>query len=394
MKNNRLLFLCPTYPLTGGIETVTGLLVDFFVSRGYEVYIMASNRYKSAGINHEKHSGIVRFLEGEMNSTVNLDHIYKFIEEKDMACVFDQGAFTSISLNSERYKDVIFINTLHSCPFWEIKKFLGSTFMQLLKAEKTKEGKFKAALRYFISRLFPRFAFPSIKEYYRKSIDSSTFFVVLDNEYKRILQDKLYGGELNSKIVCIPNPVRFPGNSKFAKENKVIYVGRLTYADKRVDRLLRIWKIVQDEIPEWELLIIGDGSEMQNLRDMAVSMNLKNVSFKGSCSPDQYYMTASVLCLTSDYEGFGLVIPEAQSYGIVPVVFDCSPAISKIINNGKDGIIVDDFDEQAFAIEMISLIKDRRRLEDMQKKAILNSERFDVERIGNAWIELIRGQQD
>ena len=55
--------------------------------------------------------------------------------------------------------------------------------------------------------------------------------------------------------------------------------------------------------------------------------------------PIQHYKEASIFLLTSDLEGFGLVVIESMSYGVVPVVYGSYEAIYDIIDNGKSGLI-------------------------------------------------------
>ncbi len=54
------------------------------------------------------------------------------------------------------------------------------------------------------------------------------------------------------------------------------------------------------------------------LKEMAHKLNLKNISFEGFQEPEPYYARSSLFCLTSTFEGFGLVLAEAMQHGCVP----------------------------------------------------------------------------
>lgn len=70
---------------------------------------------------------------------------------------------------------------------------------------------------------------------------------------------------------------------------------------------------------------------------MACKLNLRNIEFKGTQPSEPYYAESSVLCMTSTYEGFPMVLIEAQQYGCVPMAFDSFEAVHDIIEDGENG---------------------------------------------------------
>jgi len=389
VKNNKLLFLCPSYPAVGGVESVTSLLIDFFLSKGFVVYILVSKTGAMVGSILDKHSGLMYRMLGKPNSLENLNQLDRFITEKDIACVFNQGVFSDACLNSWMHKDTLFINTLHSCPFWEEKKFANSSLKQLMTSEKSAFKRFKIILRYVLNKLEPGFSHPNIAGFYRDRIETVDYFVVLNDIYKRILEKRLYKGIEQDRIITVPNPLILPQVNEMIKSRKILYVGRLTSIPKRVDRLLRIWKTIQSDIPEWCLDIIGDGDDREKLEKYSVELNLDRVNFWGQQKPDKYYKDASILCLTSTYEGSPLVITEAQSYGVVPISFNCAKALPEMISDNIDGILVPQGDEESFAKELLSLIKDDSRRNIMRNNAIEKVRKLDIEKVGEIWLSIM-----
>ena len=61
-------------------------------------------------------------------------------------------------------------------------------------------------------------------------------------------------------MTAIENSCQLPQTVNTDKEKTVVYVGRVEFIDKRVDRLMRIWKRVCHEVPDWQLVIVGDGA--------------------------------------------------------------------------------------------------------------------------------------
>lgn len=123
------------------------------------------------------------------------------------------------------------------------------------------------------------------------------------------------------------------------KEKEIIYVGRIDYNQKRVYRVIDTWALLEKKYPDWRLTVVGDGIERKNLENKVKALELKNVSFEGFKSPIEYYKRARILMLTSEYEGFGLVLVEGMSFGVVPAVYGSYSAVYDIVYDGVNGII-------------------------------------------------------
>lgn len=94
---------------------------------------------------------------------------------------------------------------------------------------------------------------------------------------------------------------------------------------------MNIWKILQDKLVQYKLEIVGGGTEQVFFEKMAHSMCLKRITFHGFTNPTEYYKRAPILCMTSNYEGFPMVLVEAMQYGCVPFAFDSFPSLYDII---------------------------------------------------------------
>ena len=119
------------------------------------------------------------------------------------------------------------------------------------------------------------------------------------------------------------------------REKTLVYIGRLSKWDKRIDRLLKIWKTVQHDHPDWSLEILGDGPEKENLENLAKKLKLSNYHFRGFVNIKDYLPKASVLAMTSSSEGFPMVILEAANYGVVPIAYNIStvdPSLTTMIS--------------------------------------------------------------
>lgn len=103
--------------------------------------------------------------------------------------------------------------------------------------------------------------------------------------------------------------------------------------------MIDTWALLEKKYPDWRLTIVGDGVERENIEKQAKALGLKNVSFEGFKSPIEYYKRARILMLTSEYEGFPLVLAECMSFGVVPAVYGSYSAVYDIVNDGVNGIV-------------------------------------------------------
>ena len=92
--------------------------------------------------------------------------------------------------------------------------------------------------------------------------------------------------------------------------------------------------------------------------------------------------------MTSEYEGFGLVLIEAMAYGTVPVAFDSYANVGEIITHGKNGMLVPPFRVREYSKTLASLMNDLKRREAMAFSAINTSHNYDVDAICKKWLDL------
>lgn len=173
------------------------------------------------------------------------------------------------------------------------------------------------------------------------------------------------------------------------KEKEIIYVGRIDYNQKRVYRVIDTWALLEKKYPDWRLTIVGDGVERENIEKQAKALGLKNVSFEGFKSPIEYYKRARILMLTSEYEGFPLVLAECMSFGVVPAVYGSYSAVYDIVNDGVNGIVFpyqkEGFSAENAATQLQKIMHNDAVYNDMAEKAIETSKRYSVDEIYKSW---------
>lgn len=194
-----------------------------------------------------------------------------------------------------------------------------------------------------------------------------------------------------SQFAVIPNSITLlPQHKPIQKERRCLFVGRLDNKAKGIDRLLRIWKSVEEKNSNWHLDIVGDGQDAAWLQDMARNLRLNNVSFEGFQQPKSYYDRSSLFCMTSTFEGFGMVLIEAMQHGCIPIAFDSYPAVRDIIIPGKTGELIQPFDESEYINKIIALFENQERLSSMAENAVHHVSRFSDKTVATAWNHVIQ----
>ena len=158
---------------------------------------------------------------------------------------------------------------------------------------------------------------------------------------------------------------------------------------KGLDLLADIFSIVKMKISEARLTIVGDGNGRKRLEETLAKLNLQHsVNFVGQRdNVMQYYQQGSVVLLTSRKEGFGLVTTEAMECGL-PVVSFKTEGPSEIINDGRNGFLIDNYDVNAFAEKVILICKNKELRSVMGRKAKERAKDFSIDKIVNEWREL------
>ena len=208
-------------------------------------------------------------------------------------------------------------------------------------------------------------------------------FVVLTEE------DKVLWGKLDN-IMVIPNSLGIiPQTTSSLSNKKVIAVGRFTF-QKGFERLIEAWKIVNSTYQDWRLEIIGQGEDRLMLQNKIKHLGLENVVTLQEPRKDIYeiYSDASILAFPSRYEGFGLVIIEAFSFGIPVVAYDCLCGPKDIITDGKDGFLVAEGDVNNMSNRIMYLIKNEDLRKAMGAAAKETSKKYYEETIMKRWVKL------
>jgi len=187
-------------------------------------------------------------------------------------------------------------------------------------------------------------------------------------------------------VKVIPNPISFDVDGVGKKEKMVLAVGRLE-KQKGFDSLIEVFSTIDTD---YELLIVGEGSQRASLEALIEKFGAKNIKLLGRREDIwQLYNRAAIFVLSSQREGFPNVLIEAMACGCGVVSYDCPYGPSEIIQNGKNGLLVPNQNKKELK-KAIELLMEREELRNnLGQNAMLVQKRFSIEKIGGVWEEVL-----
>ncbi|SDH87402.1 glycosyltransferase [Nonomuraea jiangxiensis] len=184
----------------------------------------------------------------------------------------------------------------------------------------------------------------------------------------------------------LPNPLAaWPEHTAALEAPRVLGVGRLEGV-KRFDRLISAFARAGAP-PPWELHLIGDGDELERLREHAAGEGVADrVVFRGlvpAARMSREYLDASILGLTSEHEGLPIVLLESGAHGVPAVAFDVSGGV-----RSAGPVLVPPGDVAAFATVLARLMDSAEERRRLGAAARARAEAFRLDLVLDRWEEL------
>lgn len=205
----------------------------------------------------------------------------------------------------------------------------------------------------------------NLRQNYREAYEYSDRVVLLSEKFiPRYMRFCGLNGNDIDNFAVIPNMLSL---SEFIteqdlgmKRNVALIVARLEESCKNISAALEIWRRVKKDprSEKWCLKIVGEGQDRKTYERQIVRDKIKDVELLGRRDPVQYYREASIFLMTSKSESWGLTLTEAQQMGCVPVAFDSYVTVRDIINNGENGILVEDGNLNEYVESILMLMDD------------------------------------
>lgn len=240
-----------------------------------------------------------------------------------------------------------------------------------------------------------------IKKYFSKLVN--TFIVSSEesiNSYKKFFKSDAIN------LIKIYNPLGIKPIKKFNFDSKsVISIGRLDDNQKGFDNLIKAFCMVHEIHPNWKLILYGDGGTRSKLCKLITELNASNyIKLKPSTkNVVEVFNQSSIFVLPSRYEGYANILVEALACGIPSISYNWYMGVDEIINNNKNGLIVNLKDRKKYfngaslkedceslCNKICYLIENKDKANELSKESvkIINSRNPDL--ILNEWLNIIK----
>lgn len=178
-------------------------------------------------------------------------------------------------------------------------------------------------------------------------------------------------GVKEEKITVVPifSDIKFQtSNFRHQEKDKFVFltVGRLV-AIKNISLQIEVFKSLLEKFKNIELRIIGSGPDEDNLKKLA-GENRQIKFFPWQDNLEQQYKEADAFLLTSNYEGWGMVIIEAASFAL-PIVMTDVGCAREVIKNNESGLVIPVGDQEKLKQAMTRLIEDENLREKLGQGA-------------------------
>ena len=212
--------------------------------------------------------------------------------------------------------------------------------------------------------------------------------IVQDNNFK-----KYYPINIQKKIITIPNYIsdEFLEKQKNIKKQKTIITASRLEKQKNIKLLIKSFKKINKKYSDYKIIIYGKGSQKKKLEKLIKRKNLINkIIIKDSTNNIKEELDkTSLFILSSNYEGMPNVLLEAMSRGLPVITTNSSEAISSIIKNKKNGIVIKKNNKKQLINSIEYLLNNQKEYQKISKesKKIINV--FNKEKILSKWEQLI-----
>ena len=319
----------------------------------------------------------------------NIDAVCHFIAEKKIDVILDYSHL--ITGDTQKYyleikrrnPDIKLFTMIHNCPSHttQLKRYEVS----LLRLNHIRGA--KQLFQWLLPKLYIELLKKVVSHQNRMAYETLDEIVLLSPAYIPEFQ-KLIGKKKADRLSAIPNSIR-PVKSLVPiseKKKEILFVGRMA-TEKALPKLLNIWEMVQDKLPDWSLILVGDGPTFATCQQTIKERALKRVTLTGHQLSIPYIDQARIICLTSVIEGLPTVFIEAMSLGVVPIGFDSFNAIHDMIDSGKNGFIIPEDDYEQYAETIVRLANDDTLRCQMAATAQQQQQKYDIDHIGPLWME-------
>lgn len=348
----------------GGAERVISILANEFDRKGFEVFMVCLNKAEPAF---------------KISPSIKLINLLASRGKENILNRIKYGALIYFRLLAllAREKPYCVISFMTAANLWT-GLACSLTNISFVVSERTIPDRTINSFNYFLRKLS-----------FRVYRNSKAIVVPAKGIADCIVANRSYKHLNNFRVIRNPiNTFPEPSGDRVNKRGFILGVGRLEYI-KGFDLLIDAYsRIAAKNI---DLIIVGDGNELLNLKDQIEKLGLTDrVKLPGAKNDLQdYYQQAEIFVLPSRNEGYPNALIEAMSFGCPCIAVDCEFGPSEIIENRINGILVKKNNPAELSSALNELLANGILREKVSENAALIKQTNSMTNISNNWRDLI-----
>lgn len=376
-----------TYPpFINGVSTSVFMLKKALEKKGHEVYVVTLNtenmHYKfdenntvlripgvPIGIYDYRVSGIYPIRAMNIIRKWKLDVIHSHTE-------FSMGTFARII---SRQFNIPLVHTYHTM-YEDYTHYITKGYF-----DKSSKKIVEYLTLFYCDKTANELIVPTKKTYdlfkQKYEVDKNIYIIPTGIEIERFYVENVGKKKVNS----IKEKLKIKDGSF-----NIVFVGRLA-KEKNVDLLLSAQKEIIKKNKNINLIIIGDGPDMEEYKETSKKLGIdKNTFFTGKVPWEEvplYYRIADVFATASTTETQGLTVIEAMAASVAPICIDDESFRNTVID-GLNGRIFKTEDEYVKIV--LDLSKDKKTLSQLQRQARLNAEVHSSKYYGESVLDVYK----
>jgi glycosyltransferase involved in cell wall biosynthesis len=341
----------------GGAQEVIYQLGKRWVERGHSVKIISAYRNK-------------RIPKGEKLDGIEIDRVGNFYT----AILPIKKAYKK----EEKWADIV-VENYTSYPLYTplyVKKPLVVLTHHLMGSDYIKAvGLIRGLIGYFSEMSIPLF-YRHVK-----------FISVSRLAKAQLIKLKIPDKNIETISNGIDTTYFIPGEEE--KNPTIFFVGSFMDGRKRVEDLIKAFKIISKEILDARLIIAGKGGDKEIVVRKAAKSNSK-IKYLGLIDMEtkkRFYQKAWVFVNPSMAEGFSLSCLEANACGTPCVVYNLGGL--ETLQNGVNGLVVRQGNVDELANAIMELLSNHELREEMSRNARKIAERFSWDRATEEYLRVM-----
>lgn len=195
-----------------------------------------------------------------------------------------------------------------------------------------------------------------------------------------------------TKIVYIPHVLDYyPETASDESLNNIISIGRLSWEKGFID-LIEVFSLVHRKCPSLTLDIVGDGDERERIerriQELGLEEHIHLHGFQNKPYIQELLAHSMMYAMPSYRESFGIVLLEAQAYGLPCVAFSSARGACELIHE-DNGQLIDRRDHQAMANCLIYWYNDKQKRECLGNQGRIQARSYTKAVIKQQWLSFL-----